>query len=29
VIGWSVVNAMIGTTAYFFLHESIVYVPAG
>jgi putative ABC transport system permease protein len=29
VIGWSVVNAMIGTTAYFFLPESIVYVPAG
>ncbi|HXX56133.1 MAG TPA: ABC transporter permease [Methanoregula sp.] len=29
LIGWSVVNAMIGTTAYFFLPESIVYVPAG
>ncbi|HVN74007.1 MAG TPA: ABC transporter permease [Methanoregula sp.] len=29
LIGWSVVSAMIGTTAYFFLPESIVYVPAG
>jgi putative ABC transport system permease protein len=29
VIGWSVVNAMIGTTAYFFLPESIVYIPGG
>ena len=29
VIGYSVVSAMIGTTAYFFLPESIVYVPAG
>ena len=29
VIGYSVVNAMIGTTAYFFLPESIAYVPIG
>ena len=29
VIGYSVVDAMIGTTAYFFLPDSIVYVPAG
>jgi putative ABC transport system permease protein len=29
LIGWSVVSAMIGTTAYFFLPASIVYVPAG
>jgi len=29
VIGYSVVGAMIGNTAYFFLPESIVYVPAG
>jgi len=29
VIGYSVVSAMIGTTAYFFLPESIVYIPAG
>lgn len=29
VIGWSVVSAMIGTTAYFFRAESIAYVPGG
>jgi putative ABC transport system permease protein len=29
VIGYSVVNAMIGTTAYFFLPESLIYVPEG
>ena len=29
VIGYSVVSAMIGTTAYFFLPESIAYIPAG
>jgi len=29
VIGYSVVSAMIGTTAYFFLPESIFYIPAG
>ena len=29
VIGYSVVSAMIGNTAYFFLPESIMYVPAG
>ena len=29
VIGYSVVSAMIGTSAYFFLPESIVYIPAG
>jgi len=29
VIGYSVVSAMIGTTAYFFLPESIVYIPGG
>jgi len=29
VIGYSVVSAMIGNTAYFFLPESIIYVPAG
>jgi len=29
VIGYSVVSAMIGNTAYFFLPESIVYVPYG
>ena len=29
VIGYSVVSAMIGTTAYFFLPESIMYIPAG
>jgi putative ABC transport system permease protein len=28
-IGYSVVSAMIGNTAYFFLPESIVYVPYG
>jgi putative ABC transport system permease protein len=29
IIGYSVVSAMIGTTAYFFLPESIIYIPAG
>lgn len=29
VIGYSVVDAMIGTTKYFFMPASIVYVPAG
>ncbi|MDD3135110.1 MAG: ABC transporter permease [Methanoregula sp.] len=29
VIGYSVVGAMIGSTAYFFLPESIIYIPAG
>jgi putative ABC transport system permease protein len=29
VIGYSVVNAMIGSTAYFFLPESIIYIPEG
>jgi len=29
IIGYTVVGAMIGTTAYFFLPESIVYIPAG
>lgn len=29
VIGYSVVSAMIGTTDYFFLPESIAYVPIG
>jgi len=29
VIGYSVVSAMIGTTAYFFLPESIMYIPGG
>jgi len=29
VIGYSVVGAMIGSTAYFFLPESIIYVPEG
>ena len=29
VIGYSVVSAMIGSTAYFFLPESLIYVPAG
>ena len=29
VIGYSVVSAMIGTTDYFFLPESIVYIPIG
>jgi putative ABC transport system permease protein len=29
VIGYSVVSAMIGNTAYFFLPESIIYVPYG
>ncbi|WP_292367539.1 ABC transporter permease [Methanoregula sp. UBA64] len=28
IIGYSVVDAMIGTTAYFFMPESIMYVPA-
>jgi putative ABC transport system permease protein len=29
VIGYSVVSAMIGTTAYFFMPESISYIPLG
>jgi len=29
VIGYSVVSYMIGTTEYFFLPDSIIYVPAG
>lgn len=29
IIGYTVVNAMIGSTAYFFLPESIIYVPYG
>jgi len=29
LIGYSVVNAMIGSTAYFFLPESLIYVPEG
>jgi putative ABC transport system permease protein len=29
IIGYSVVSAMIGNTAYFFLPESIIYIPAG
>jgi putative ABC transport system permease protein len=29
VIGYSVVSAMIGNTAYFFLPDSIIYVPYG
>jgi putative ABC transport system permease protein len=29
VIGYSVVSAMIGTTDYFFLPESIAYIPIG
>jgi putative ABC transport system permease protein len=29
IIGYSVVGAMIGNTAYFFRPESIVYIPAG
>lgn len=29
VIGYSVVSAMIGTTEYFFMPDSIVYVPTG
>ena len=29
VIGYSVVSAMIGNTTYFFLPESIIYVPEG
>jgi len=29
VIGYSVVSAMIGTTDYFFLPESIAYIPVG
>jgi putative ABC transport system permease protein len=29
IIGYSVVSAMIGNTAYFFLPESMVYIPAG
>ncbi|MGD0080742.1 MAG: ABC transporter permease [Methanoregula sp.] len=29
VIGYSVVNAMIGTTTYFFRPESLIYIPYG
>jgi putative ABC transport system permease protein len=29
IIGYSVVSAMIGNTSYFFLPESMVYIPAG
>ncbi len=29
IIGYSVVSAMIGNTSYFFLPESLVYIPAG
>ena len=29
VMGYSVVSAMIGTTAYFFLPESLAYIPEG
>ena len=29
IIGYSVVSAMIGNTAYFFLPDSLIYVPAG
>ncbi len=29
IIGYSVVSAMIGNTAYFFLPESIIYIPYG
>jgi len=29
IIGYSVVSAMIGNTSYFFLPESIVYIPGG
>jgi putative ABC transport system permease protein len=29
VIGYSVVNAMIGTTSYFFRPESLIYIPYG
>lgn len=29
VIGYSIVSAMIGNTAYFFLPDSIIYIPAG
>ena len=29
VIGYSVVSAMIGNTAYFFMPDSIMYVPYG
>ena len=29
VIGYSVVNAMIGSTAYFFRPESLIYIPYG
>jgi putative ABC transport system permease protein len=29
IIGYSVVSAMIGNTAYFFLPESMVYIPGG
>ncbi len=29
IIGYSVVNAMIGSTAYFFRPESLIYIPYG
>ena len=29
VIGYSVVSAMIGNTSYFFLPESLIFVPYG
>ena len=29
IIGYTVVSAMIGNTAYFFMPESMVYIPAG
>lgn len=29
IIGYSVVSAMIGNTSYFFLPESMVYIPGG
>jgi putative ABC transport system permease protein len=29
IIGYSVVSAMIGNTSYFFLPESVVYIPGG
>jgi len=29
IIGYSVVDSMIGTTQYFFMFDSIVYVPLG
>jgi putative ABC transport system permease protein len=29
IIGYSVVNAMIGTTQYFFTWDSLIYIPYG